>query len=64
MADPAVPMIDQLRCAERELKMRQRAYPRWIAANRMTASQAASETRAMEAIVETLRKLAEGERLI
>lgn len=36
--------------AERELKMRRRVYPRWIASGRMTQAEADREIRVMEAI--------------
>lgn len=55
---------DKLACAERELKMRQRVYPRWIEDGRMSAGKAAHEIAAMTAIVEDLRAAAEKERLL
>lgn len=54
---------DQLACAERELKMRQRVYPRWCDQGKMTREKATQETDAMAAIVETLRPLAAAEKL-
>ena len=50
--------------AERELKMRQRVYPRWVADNRMTQAKADHETAVMAEIVEDYRKLEAGDRLI
>lgn len=50
--------------AERELKMRQRVYPRWIEAGRLTSEKAAHEIAVMEEIVADYRKLEQGERLI
>ncbi len=53
-----VPIADQIACVERELRMRARVYPGWIAAGRMTREKADAETRAMEAVLMTLRSLA------
>jgi hypothetical protein len=47
----------QIKAAERELKMRKSAYPRWVADGRMSLEKADHEIAAMEAIVETLKKL-------
>jgi len=55
---------DKLACAERELKMRKRVYPRWIEDGRISAGKAAHEIAAMEAIVADYQKLAAGERLL
>lgn len=47
-------MIDddrKLVCAKRELKMRERVYPRWVAEGRMKAHQAQYEIETMAAIV-------------
>jgi len=51
-------------CAERELKMRERVYPRWTAAGKMTQAKADAEIALMEAIVEDYKILEGGERLI
>lgn len=55
---------DKLACAEREVKMRKRVYPRWVENGRMTEQQAAREIALMEAIAEDYRKIVGGERLI
>jgi hypothetical protein len=55
---------DKLACAERELKMRQRVYPRWQEDGRMSAGKAAHELACMEAIIADYRAIAEKERLI
>jgi len=52
-----IPLDKQLACAERELAMRQRAYPRWVADGRMTAEKMAYEIAAMAAIRDTLHAL-------
>jgi hypothetical protein len=55
---------DKLNCAERELKMRQRVYPHWVDAGKMSSQKAAYELECMAAIVEDYRKIVRGERLI
>jgi hypothetical protein len=55
---------DKLACAERELKMRKRLYPRWVAEKKMSAGRAAHEVAAMEAIVADYQKLVDAERLL
>jgi hypothetical protein len=52
-----VPLPDQLKCARRELGLRQRVYPRWVGAKRMTQFKADEELAAMTAIVKTLEGL-------
>lgn len=58
----AVPLIDQLAAAKRELNMRREVYPRRVRSGAMTASLAERETHAMEAIVKTLQALVDGEK--
>lgn len=57
-ANETVPLPQQIACVERELRMRRTAYPRWVAAGRMTAEKAAQETWQMQAVLDTLRGLA------
>jgi hypothetical protein len=59
MADTtsAVSLEEQLRCAKRELAMRQRCYPEWVRRETMTEQTARRELAAMSAIVETLAAL-------
>jgi hypothetical protein len=45
----------QIRAAERELRLREHVYPRWVETGKMTASAARNEIAAMRAIVDTLR---------
>jgi len=58
-----IPFAHQLDCAEREVKYRERCYPRWVAEGKMSKATADAQLAAMKAIVETLRPLAESERL-
>ena len=46
---------DKLKAAEREVKMRRRVYPRWVADGKMTQVQADREIAIMEAIAEDYR---------
>ena len=43
---------DKLKCAERELKMRERVYPRWVENGKLSDAKAAKEIAAMKAIYE------------
>lgn len=56
--------LDKFRCAERELEMRRRVYPRLVRQNKMTQSQANWEIECQEAIVDDYRKIVGGTRLI
>lgn len=51
---------DLISCASREVAMRQRLYPRWVAEGRMTREKAAREVDLMQEIVERLRALSVG----
>jgi hypothetical protein len=54
---------DKLKCAQRELKLRRRVYPHWVAARKMSAGKAALEIACMEAIVADYLAAVEKERL-
>lgn len=60
----SIPIGEQVECVERELRQRARVYPRLIESGRMTPNKAREETTRMEAVLATLQKLAEGQRLI
>ena len=51
-------LAQQIACVERELRMRRSAYPKWVQSGRMRAEDAARETWAMQAVLDTLRGLA------
>jgi hypothetical protein len=55
MAEP-VTRSRKLRCAERELAFRRRAYPRFVRQGRMTQEEADEEIRVMAAIAEDYRE--------
>ncbi|MBP6444807.1 MAG: hypothetical protein KA267_12340 [Gemmatimonadales bacterium] len=46
---------EKRQCAERELAMRKRVYPRWVSAGKMTQAAADREIAAMEAIAKDYR---------
>jgi len=50
-------LTEQLTCARRELRLRQRVYPRWVREKKMKQSMATYEIAAMEAICATLAGL-------
>lgn len=58
-----VPIDDQVKAAEREVRQRERVYPRWVEGGRMTQAKADHELRCMRAIVETLKALQSKNRL-
>lgn len=51
-------------CAERELKMRERVYPRWIADGRMSLAKADEEISLMREIAADYAEKAGSERLL
>lgn len=55
---------EQLEEARRELRQRQKVYPRWIGQGQITRPQAERRLALMEAIIETLEGLASKERLL
>jgi hypothetical protein len=50
MPDALISAADKRRSAERELRFRERVYPRWVAEGRMTAAAATHEIAVMRAI--------------
>ena len=64
MKDCPMTAAEKRQCAEREAKMRERVYPRWVASGRMTKAQADKELATMREIAEDYRKLEAGERLL
>lgn len=60
----AIPIARQVECIRRELKMRERVYPRWVAGEKMTQALADREIEAMRAVLETLVAIEESTRLI
>ncbi|MDP3417899.1 hypothetical protein [Falsiroseomonas sp.] len=56
LAELPVPLSDQIAAVQREIAMRQRVYPRWVAAGKMTQAKAEAETRGMQAVLDTLNQ--------
>jgi hypothetical protein len=52
-----VSLIQQIASVERELHIRNRVYPRWVAEGRMKEDTCRHELAAMAAVLETLRTL-------
>lgn len=61
---PPVPFADQIACVTREITFRRRVYRRRVTNGSMTQAQADREIRHMEAVLETVEKAAQTERLI
>lgn len=59
-----VSIDDQVACVRREISMREHTYPRWIEARRMTQKKADQELTAMRAVLATLERVAQMQRLI
>lgn len=54
------PLREQIRCVERELRLRRSAYGRWVASGKMKQAEADREIAAMEAVLDTLREVEAG----
>lgn len=55
---------DQIKAVEREIGMRRRVYPNWVASKRMSQEKADKEITAMEAVLETLKQVQKQTRLL
>lgn len=49
--DGPISALEKLHCARRELKLRQRVYPKWVANGRMSEDEAARQIKVMQAIL-------------
>lgn len=58
MSSRFVSFDDMITCAKREVTLRKRVYPRWVAQERMSQRKADDEIAFMEAILEHLLKAA------
>lgn len=47
----------QIACVKREIALRERVYPKWVASKKMQADVAELEITRMQAVLETLRKV-------
>lgn len=50
-----IPLAAQIECVEREIKLRERVYPRWIVGARITQDKADREIATMRAVLATLK---------
>lgn len=64
MSAPTFSAMEKQACAERELKMRERVYPRWVENGRMTQAKADQEIAIMREIAAEYAEKAQGERLL
>ena len=55
-----IPLARQIRCVERELRMRRNAFPRWVEQRKIDQAFADDELATMEAVLKTLRGLDAG----
>jgi signal recognition particle subunit SEC65 len=53
-----VSIEEQIASIEREIRMRESAYPRWVEQRRMTVKTAEHEIACMQAVLATLRRIA------
>lgn len=60
-ATAPIPIAAQIACVEREIAMRLRVYPRWVAVGKMTQAKADSEIAAMTVVRESLNTVAAAE---
>lgn len=51
-------IAEQIASVDREIRMRERVYPRWIEQRRMMAKTAEHEIACMRAVLATLRRVA------
>lgn len=63
-AAKSLPVADLKACVERELTMRKRVYPDWVARKRMSPQQAEKEIRRMLGVLIRLDELEKAGRLI
>lgn len=66
MADAphTLPLSVQLAAVRREIGLRRRNYPLWVARGRLTQAKADHEIAAMQAVEASLERLAASERLL
>ena len=59
---PEISIDDQIACVRRELRLRQSAYPRWVARGSMLQRDADRELQAMQAVLATLERVRSDQR--
>lgn len=58
LSSGVIPIENQIQCVAREIKMRERCYPRWVRQGRMSESDAQRELERMRAVLHTLQEVA------
>lgn len=53
----SVPIEDQIICVQREIKFRDRTYPRWVRENKLTIENCTIEMERIHAVLGTLKRL-------
>lgn len=56
---PIVSLDQQIACIEREVAMREKYYPKWVAEHHMLESRAEHELAGMRAVLVTLKSIKE-----
>ncbi len=59
MMEKSIDINEQIKSVRREIKMREAAYPRWVAQDRLTQDKADHELAAMRAVEKTLMRVIE-----
>ena len=59
-----ISIAEQITSVEREIRMREKVYPRWVERKKLSQAKADHEMAAMHAVLETLRKVQVAERLL
>ena len=54
-----VTLLEQISCVEREIRMREKVYPKWVEQGRMKQDKADREIETMKEVLNTLTKLRE-----
>ena len=57
MTPHIITIAEMIACIEREIRMRERVYPRWIATGKMTQAKADAEIVTMKAVLAFLRPM-------
>jgi hypothetical protein len=59
-SDEVITLSDQIASVQREIRMRSKVYPRWVADKKLTQSKADHEIAAMRAVLATLEQVRAG----
>jgi hypothetical protein len=56
-AEPEITLEQQILCVEREIRIRENVYPRWVESGKMKMGEADREIAVMRKVLETLRQV-------